>query len=198
MFQREQLVNLDRWGEKSVDGLFAQLVERRRIDFARFLSALAIPDVGAQTGRLLASHFESLDDLRGAESDELLEIDGIGPEVGASIVAWFASAEGVQLLDRLLSGGVEIIYPQPSEGGGAFEGKTLVFTGSMEEMTRAEAKQQAEAAGGRVASSVSKKTDYLVVGGKPGSKAKKAEELGVEVLLEGQFLKKLGKVAENS
>ena len=90
------------------------------------------------------------------------------------------AVHGPVLGDRLLSGGVEIIYPQPSEGGGAFEGKTLVFTGSMEEMTRAEAKQQAEAAGGRVASSVSKKTDYLVVGGKPGSKAKKAEELGAQ------------------
>ena len=198
MFQREQLVNLERWGEKSVAGLFAQLVERRRVDFARFLAALAIPDVGAQTGRLLASHFVSLEDLRAAEDEELLEIDGIGPEVGASIVAWFASQEGAQLLERLLSGGVEIVYPKPSEGGGAFEAKTLVFTGSMEEMTRAEAKQQAEAAGGRVASSVSKKTDYLVVGGKPGSKAKKAEELGVKVLLEGDFLKILGKAPGNS
>ncbi|MDE0891774.1 MAG: NAD-dependent DNA ligase LigA [Planctomycetota bacterium] len=193
MFLRERLVNLERWGEKSVVGLFAQLVERRRVDFARFLAALAVPDVGAQTGRLLASHFDSLADLRATCVEELLEVDGIGPEVGASIVDWLASKEGAELLERLLSGGVEIVYPKPSEGGGAFEAKTLVFTGSMEGITRAEAKQQAEAAGGRVASSVSKKTDYLVVGGKPGSKAKKAEELGVRVLLEGEFLKFLGR-----
>jgi len=191
--KREELISLERWGEKSVDGLFEELEERRHIEFARFLAALAIPDVGAQTGRLLASHFEGLNALRAADDEELVRIDGIGPEVAASIVAWFASSEGDELLSRLFSGGVELVYPAPSEGGGALDGKTLVFTGTMEEMTRAEAKQQAEAAGGRVASSVSKKTDFLVVGGKPGSKAKKAEELGVTVLLEGEFLKFLGR-----
>ena len=91
-------------------------------------------------------------------------------------------------MEQLFSGGVELVYPEQSAGGGALDGKTLVFTGTMEGMTRAEAKQQAEAAGGRVASSVSKKTDFLVVGGKPGSKAKKAEELGVRVLLEEDFV----------
>ncbi|MCH2104525.1 MAG: NAD-dependent DNA ligase LigA [Planctomycetes bacterium] len=185
---RAALVALDRWGEKSVDGLFEELRERRRIDFGRFLAALAIPDVGAQTGRLLALHFDNLDALKAACEEELLEVDGIGPEVAASIAEWFRSEEGVALLERLFSGGVELVYPEESAGGGALDGKTLVFTGTMEGMTRAEAKQQAEAAGGRVASSVSKKTDYLVVGGKPGSKAKKAEELGVEVLLEADFV----------
>ena len=186
--QREVLVALERWGEKSVDGLFEQLEERRRVDFARFLAALAIPDVGSQTGRLLASHFEDLDALREAPVEELLHVDGIGPEVAASIVEWFGSVEGGELLERLFSGGVELVYPEPGAGGGVLEGKTLVFTGTMEGMTRAEAKQRAEAAGGLVASSVSGKTDYLVVGGKPGSKAKKAEELGVRVLLEGDFV----------
>jgi len=187
--KREELVALERWGEKSVDGLFEQLEERRRVDFARFVASLAIPDVGSQTGRLLASHFENFDALRRAEEEELLRVNGIGPEVAASIVEWFASAEGDELLERLFSGGVELVYPEPGVGGGVLEGKTLVFTGTMEGMTRAEAKQQAEAAGGRVASSISKKTDFLVVGGKPGSKAKKAEELGVQVLLEGDFVK---------
>jgi DNA ligase (NAD+) len=186
--QREVLVALERWGEKSVDGLFEQLEERRRVDFARFLAALAIPDVGSQTGRLLASHFEDLDALREAPVEELLHVDGIGPEVAASIVEWFGSVEGGELLERLFSGGVELVYPEPGAGGGVLEGKTLVFTGTMKGMTRAEAKQRAEAAGGRVGSSVSGKTDYLVVGGKPGSKAKKAEELGVRVLLEGDFV----------
>jgi len=185
--KREQLVALERWGEKSVDGLFEQLEERRRVEFPRFIAALAIPDVGAQTGRLLAVHFEDLEALRSAGEEELLQVDGIGPEVAASIVEWFASSEGRELLERLFSGGVELAYPEPTTGG-VLDGKTVVFTGSMEEMTRAEAKQQAEAAGGRVASSVSKKTDFLVVGGKPGSKAKKAEELGVQVLLEGEFV----------
>ncbi len=186
--KRGVLMELERWGEKSVDGLFEQLEERRRIDFGRFLAALAIPDVGAQTGRLLAMHFEELDSLKEATEEELLEVDGIGPEVAASIAAWFASKEGEELLEQLFSGGVELVYPEQSAGGGALDGKTLVFTGTMEGMTRAEAKQQAEAAGGRVASSVSKKTDFLVVGGKPGSKAKKAEELGVRVLLEEDFV----------
>jgi len=186
--KRASLVALERWGEKSVAGLFEELKERRKIDFGRFLAALAIPDVGAQTGRLLALHFEDLDSLKASGEEELLEVDGIGPEVAASIASWFRSGEGEELLDRLFSGGVELVYPEESAGGGALDGKTLVFTGTMEEMTRAEAKQQAEAAGGRVASSVSKKTDFLVVGGKPGSKAKKAEELGVRVLLEAEFI----------
>ena len=161
--------------------------------FARFLAALAIPDVGTATGRLLAGAYADLDALAVADEESLCHIDGIGPEVAAKIVRWFADERSRELLDRLAGGGVEIQLPQASAGGGAFEGSTVVFTGTLEGMTRAEAKNAVEEQGGRVVSSVSSKTGYLVQGGKPGSKAKKAEELGVEVLLEEDFLSRLGR-----
>jgi DNA ligase (NAD+) len=190
---REKLLELERWGEKSVDNLFAEIEAHRRVPFGRFLVALAIPDVGPATARLLASHFASLDDLANTTADELERIDGIGPEVAARVVSWFAQRPNKALVERLLRGGVEIAYPAHADGGGAFAGKTVVFTGTLESLGRAEAKQIVEEEGGKVASSVSAKTHYLVVGGKPGSKAKKAAEIGVEVLLEADFLKKLGR-----
>jgi DNA ligase (NAD+) len=183
-----ELVGLERWGQKSVDNLMAQIEEKRQVPFARLLASLAIPDVGGATGRLLSLVYPSLEALRAADAEDLQTHDGIGPEVARKIVGWFQEEPNAAFLDRLLEGGVQPVFPEASEGGGAFEGKTLVFTGTLEKMTRAEAKKVAEDCGGRVSSSVSSKTDFLVQGGKPGSKAKKAEALGVEVLLEDDFL----------
>jgi len=191
---RERLLELDRWGEKSVSNLFAELDRARRVPFARFLVALAITDVGPATARLFARHFTSLDALRDASQEELETIDGVGPEVGAALREWFALESSRDLLRRLEEGGVEIQYPvQGGAGDGPFAGKTVVFTGTLEAMSRAEAKTVVEDQGGRVSSSVSAKTDYLIVGGKPGSKAKKAEAIGVEVLLEEAFLERVGR-----
>lgn len=189
--KRERLLALERWGEKSVDNLFRQIEQRRRIPLDRFLVALSIPDVGPATARSLAEHYHRLEPLLEAREQELQQIDGIGPEVAASVVGWFARPESRELLEHLAAGGVEVLPVERTSRGGAFAGKTVVFTGSLESMTRAEAKQRVEAQGGRVASSVSSRTDYLVVGGKPGSKARKAEELGVTVLLEDEFLRRL-------
>ena len=105
-----------------------------------------------------------------------------------SLVEWFADPGNVALLERLEAGGVRALEEQASAAEGPFAGKTVVFTGTLEALTRAEAKQRIESEGGKVASSVSKKTDFLIVGGKPGSKARKAEELGVSVMLEPDFL----------
>ena len=191
---REKLLALERWGEKSVDNLFAELAQARAVPFARFLVALAIPEVGPATARLLARHYASLDALLETSQEELETIDGIGPEVAATLLAWFEREGSRALLARLFDGGVEIQYPAAGAvAEGAFAGKTVVFTGSLEAMSRAEAKTLVEEQGGRVSSSVSAKTDYLIVGGKPGSKAKKAEELGVEVLLEEAFLERSGR-----
>ena len=118
-------------------------------------------------------------------------MDGIGGEVGARIVAWFAEPRNLELIGALVSSGVEIEAQDASLGGSAFDGTTVVFTGTLEGMSRFEAKKAVESQGGRVASSVSAKTTFLVVGGKPGSKAKKAEALGVTVLLEADFLGRL-------
>jgi len=187
----EALVALDRWGQKSVDNLKRELDEARKASLERFLAALSIPEVGGATARLLARHFHELDHVQGATLEQLVVVDGIGEEVGARIVAWFAEPRNLELIAALLESGVEIEAEDAASGGSAFDGTTVVFTGTLEGMSRFEAKKAVESQGGRVASSVSAKTTFLVVGGKPGSKAKKAEALGVTVLLEADFLGRL-------
>lgn len=186
--REEQLADLDGWGEKSAAKLIGQLEERRCAPFARLLTGLSIPGLGEATGRLLARSFATLEDLQAAELEELERIDGIGPIDGARIVEWFRRPQSAGLFQRLFDGGLVIEYPAAIEGGGPFEGKTVVFTGTLAGTTRAEAKKLVEDRGGRVSSSVSVKTDFLVQGGKPGSKAKKAAGIGVRVLLEEDFL----------
>ena len=291
---REKLLQLDRWGEKSVDNLFAQIEERRHIAFDRFLVGLGIPEVGPATAKLLAARFPNYEALRDAmllgkpgggtrSGDEelqtdtarvaaeegpptdkspspriaqtdssaedsveaparranestraasgktreasrapktrakavpsepdlfsvteetaeptppdpavttLIELDGIGPEMAAEIVHFFRRADMREMIERMLAAGVDIQSVEVQTGG-AFAGKTVVLTGSLESLTRAEAKRRIEAAGGRVASSISKRTDYLVAGEKSGSKLKKAAELGVDVLDEKALLARL-------
>ena len=187
----EALVALERWGQKSVDNLKRELDEARKAPLDRFLAALSIPEVGGATARLLSRNLQGLEEVRGATLEQLVVVDGIGDEVGARIVAWFQEPRNLELIEALLASGVEIEEEEASQGGSAFDGTTVVFTGTLEGMSRFEAKKAVEAQGGRVASSVSAKTTFLVVGGKPGSKAKKAEALGVTVLLEPDFLARL-------
>jgi DNA ligase (NAD+) len=184
----EPLLELERWGDKSVANLFAQIEERRRVPFERFLTALSIPEVGPSTARLLAQHYSSLDGLRAASAEELQHIGGIGPEMAASIRSWFEVPENDALIRRLFEGGVALVFPAPSETSGPLAGKTVVFTGTLATLTRAEAKRLVEGAGGKVGSSISSRTDYLVAGADAGSKAKKAAALGTRVLSEEEFL----------
>ena len=188
---RERLIELERWGEKSVDNLLSEIEQARDVPLDRFLGALGIPEVGPATGLLLARHFGDLESLREASTEALEAVDGIGPRVAQQIRSWFADPRNQEMLRRLLEEGR--VRPKPLEetGRGAFAGKSVVFTGTLAAMTRAEAKRRVEREGGRVSSSISRKTDYLVVGGKPGSKAQKAAELGVTVLLEEDFLTRL-------
>jgi DNA ligase (NAD+) len=190
---RAKLVALERWGEKSVANLFTELATHRSVTLARFLVSLAIGDVGPSTAKLLAAHFHTLAELEQATEADLQHIDGIGPEVATRVVQWFADETNRAFVARLLAGGVELRNPAPTSTTGAFAGQTIVFTGTLESLGRAEAKQIVEDQGGKVASSISAKTTYLVIGGSPGSKAKKAEALGVTVLLEPDFLAKLGR-----
>lgn len=183
-----QLLELDRWGQKSVDNLLSQIEERKAVPFARFLVGLSIPDVGPATARLLASHFESLESLMKADADALTHINGIGPELASSLIDWFGTQINRDMLMRMFEGGVEIQYPTNEGTGGVLEGKAFVLTGTLEDMSRAEAKKLIEHSGGRVVSTVSKKTHYLIAGEKSGSKRKKAEELGIAVLDKEQFL----------
>jgi len=188
------LLELERWGEKSVQNLMAQLEERRRVPFDRFLVSLAIPEVGSATARLLARHFPGLEELRTADEEQLVQLEGIGPEMAGAILQFFADEGSRQLIERLFAGGVEIAFPDPAQRAtGELADKTIVFTGTLEGLSRAEAKRLAEDAGAKVTSSVSAKTDFVVTGAAAGSKRKKAEELGVSILDEKSFLGLVGR-----
>ncbi|MCY2959983.1 MAG: NAD-dependent DNA ligase LigA [Planctomycetota bacterium] len=188
-----KLAEIDRWGAKTVANLFAELERARNIPLARFLVSLAIPDVGPATAKLLAAHFHSLEGVRDATLDELQHVDGVGPESAARVRGWFDSATNLAFVERLLAGGVTITAPSAGSTSGVFSGQSVVFTGTLEGLGRAEAKKVVEDLGGRVGSDVSSKTNILVVGGKPGSKAKRAAELGVRVMLEPEFLELVGR-----
>ncbi|MCA8964798.1 MAG: NAD-dependent DNA ligase LigA [Planctomycetes bacterium] len=190
---RERLVALERWGEKSVDKLYEQLESSRDAALPAFLVSLAIPEVGPQTARLLATHFHTFDAVRAAGEDELQSIDGLGPEVTRSLLEWFADERNQAVLARLFAGGVRVREERGADAGGAFAGKTVVFTGTLEALTRAEAKAMAESLGAKVAGSVSKKTDLVVAGPGAGSKLKKATDLGIEVISEEAWFERVGK-----
>jgi len=189
------------WGGKSVDNLLAAIETRRTVPLERFIYALGIRQVGQATARMLAKQYGSFAQWRSAmeaaidtESDEyreLVNIDGIGPLVTEDIAAFFTEPHNKDVLDDLDGLLTVEDFVTVDVGGSVFAGKTLVFTGSLETLTRSEAKARAEALGAKVAGSVSKKTDYVIVGADAGSKARKAAELGVETLTETQWLEKL-------
>ena len=190
--RREDLLELERWGEKSADNLLAQLEQRRAVALDRFLVALCIDEVGPATARLLAEAFGTLEALEAAEPESLENLDGIGPEATARIREWFSEPKNQALLARFREGRVSVMPMAARTEGGELAGKTFVLTGTLGAMSRAEAKRTVEGLGGRVVSAISAKTDFLVAGEKPGSKLKKAEELGVRVLDEAAFLELSG------
>jgi DNA ligase (NAD+) len=192
------LAKREGWGRTSAGNLFAAIRDRRTIPLDRFIYALGIRQVGQATAKLLARNYGTLDELRAAmdrardeESEDyaqLLNIDQVGKVMAADIIGFFAEDHNRDLLDRL-AGLLEIEpYAAPVAVSSNVSGKTVVFTGTLEKMTRSEAKSRAEALGAKVAGSVSKKTDFVVVGADAGSKAKKAEELGVATLTEDEWL----------
>lgn len=192
------------WGETSAGNLVTAIQERQTIPLERFIYALGIRQVGQATARTLARHYGSLVGWRGAmmealdaETDayrDLVNIDGIGPSVAADMTSFFSESHNREALDDLQSFLTVEDAVQPEDGGSPISGKTLVFTGSLEEMTRGEAKARAEALGAKVAGSVSRKTDLVVVGADAGSKARKAQELGVQTLTEAEWLDLIGPV----
>ncbi len=184
----ERLAELDRMGEKSAQKLLAALDAAKHTSLPRFLYALGIRDVGEATALALARHFGELDALRRATPAEIERVPDVGPVVAASVAAYFADPANIELIDRLLAVGVAWPPLEPAPAQGAFAGKTVVLTGTLERMTREAAAEAILARGGKVSGSVSKKTDYVVVGADAGSKLKKAEALAVPLLTEQQFL----------
>lgn len=190
----EQLVPVERMGEKSAANLVAAIAKSKRAPLERLIVALGIRHVGASVARLLAEAYRSLDALAEADDETLQRISGIGPEIAASVAAFFRSKEGRALVRRLDARGVVGVPPlrrvRPSAG--PFAGKTFVLTGTIS-MPRPDAARLIEEAGGSVTSSVSKKTDVVIAGDDPGSKRTKAESLGIEVWDDRRFRDALGK-----
>ncbi|MFH1134466.1 MAG: NAD-dependent DNA ligase LigA [Pseudomonadota bacterium] len=190
---REDLEALPRMADKSARNIIEALEKSKSTTLDRFIFALGVRNVGRRLAQVLADKFGSLEALRQAGPEELEATEEIGPEVARCLVAFMNNDRNRALLDRLTGPeiGIKIKSPERPTDISAFLGRTVVLTGTLERLTRDEAAARVQAAGGRVSSSVSRKTDFVVVGDNPGSKAAKAGELGVAVLTESQFLKML-------
>jgi DNA ligase (NAD+) len=189
----EQLAELAGFKDKSIENLMTAIQGSKDRELWRLLVALNIPHVGWHVAQVLTRAFPSIEALKGASVEELNAVEEIGPEIAGSVFAWFHEPENVKLLDRLAAAGIRMEEKREvlAAGEGSLAGKTIVITGGLESMSRGDAEQAAKEAGARVASSVSKKTDFVVVGENPGSKYDKAVQLGVETIDEPEFLRRV-------
>ncbi len=185
--REEDVAELERMGKKSAQNLLSAIEKSKSQDLSRLLFAFGIRQVGQKAGKILAQRFGSLDNLQSATVEELTQVDDIGAITAQSIVDWFASPQSQHLIARLKEAGVNMQAEQKGEDQ-RFVGKTFVLTGTLDRFTRAEATKMIEDRGGKAAGSVSKKTTYVVAGEAAGSKLRKAQELGVPVLTQEEFL----------
>lgn len=190
--RKEDLLKLERMGEKSADNLLAALAESKKNELDKLLFALGIRHVGAKVARILATEFGSMEKLQQAQPEELAQIRDIGDKIAESAVTWLNVPANIDLVERLAAAGLTMTFTPPaSQEDNPFFGKTLVFTGTMPTLGRAEAKTMAQDVGAKVSGSVSKKTDYVIAGAEAGSKLEKAQQLGVTVIDEAEFLRML-------
>lgn len=183
----DELISLERMAEKSSQNLLTSIESSKIISFERFIYAQGINDVGLATSKSLAESFSSLEELINTEIEELLMIRDIGPIVANSILDFFKNIKNIENINRLIDTGVEVIYPSGNDSQ-ILSDKIFVITGTLKNMTRSEAKNFIENNGGKVTSAVSKNTNYLLAGENPGSKMKKAEDIGVSIINEDQML----------
>jgi len=196
--KQEQLEGLERMGPKSAENLLKEIDASRSLEFSRLLFGIGIRHVGERTAQILAAYFGSVERLESAAREELEEVHEIGPKLAETIFLFFRQAENRALLERLRGAGLPmrsnvVEQPKPEQ---VFAGKTFVLTGTLDTMTRDEAAGLITERGGRVSSSVSKKTSFVVAGRDPGSKLDKARGLGVSVLDEQQFRSALAQPGE--
>ncbi|NLT96408.1 MAG: NAD-dependent DNA ligase LigA [Clostridia bacterium] len=184
----EDLVNLERMGPKSAQNLLNAVEESKNRGLDQLIFALGIRLVGQRAAKILAQEFKTMDRLMEATFEELTAIPEIGPKMAESIIAFFGEEKNIQFIERLKAAGVNMKMASSPIASDKLAGKTFVLTGTLETLTRKEAQEKIEALGGKVSSSVSKKTDFVVVGADPGSKYDKAKELGVTILSENEFI----------
>lgn len=190
--RKDDLLKLERMGEKSADNLLAALAESKKNELDKLLFAFGIRHVGAKVARILATEFGSMEKLQQAQPEELAQIRDIGDKIAESVVTWLNVPANIDLVERLAAAGLTMTFTPPaSQEDNPFFGKTLVFTGTMPTLGRAEAKTMAQDVGAKVSGSVSKKTDYVIAGAEAGSKLEKAQQLGVTVIDEAEFLRLL-------
>ncbi len=186
---KDKIIGLERFAEKSASNLIEEINKSKNVDFDRFINSLSIKHVGERTAQVLADHFNNLDGLSDSKYDELIEINTVGHEIAESVVKFFTDQRSRNLVKKLLESGINIIYPDKSARSDKLSGLTIVITGTLESMSRDEAKKLIEQNGGKVTSSVSKKTTYVLAGDNPGSKLEKAEKLEVKVIDEKELFK---------
>lgn len=189
--EKEQLAGLDRFGEKKAENLIQAIEKSKTPKLSAFIYAIGIPNVGVKTARDLADRFGTIDALRAADAETLTGMDDVGEIVAESIRTFFADPASARLVDALLAAGVQPQSPEKIASGGAFEGMTVVVTGTLEHYSRAEAEEAIRRNGGKAAGSVSKKTSLVVYGEAAGSKLEKARALGVETIDEEEFQRRL-------
>ena len=189
--KKEQLIELERMADKSSQNIIDAVEKSKTKPLSKFLYALGIRNVGETTAEDLARHFQRLEDFFRLSEEDLMEVQGIGPEVAASVHQFFGDKKNRESIDRLKKAGVRVVEPKAKERG-KLAGKTFVFTGSLKSFERDEARNLVESRGGMTASTVSKKVDFVVVGEDPGSKFDKARELGIKTLTEEEFKKMVG------
>jgi len=185
---RDQLLALEGFAEKKVDNLLAAIQASKDQLLARVVTALGIQGVGGVVARTLVRAFPSMDALSAASVEDLETVEGIGPHIAQSVVDWFSRPRHQQLIDKLRQAGLRMQAEAPTEAPQPLAGLTFVITGTLPTMSRDQAKAYIEARGGVVTGSVSKKTDYLLLGEGPGSKLAKAQSLGTKIISEEDLL----------
>lgn len=187
---KDDISVLERFGEKSAENIINEIKEKKRIPLSRFIRALGILHVGEETARDLANHFGDLSNLKNAKIEEINDIENIGPIVADSVYKFFQDKTNLVFVDKLLKNGV-VVEKEIKNKSGKLSGKIFVLTGTLSNLSREMAKEKIIALGGKVSSSVSKKTSYVVMGKDAGSKLDDAKKLGIKVLDENQFTKML-------
>jgi DNA ligase (NAD+) len=187
----ETLSGLERMADKSAQNLLDEIAASKKNSLARLIYAIGIPFVGERTAQLLAAHFGSMEKLRDATDEELVEVAEVGPKIAEGVREFFSESANRKLIDHLRIAGVNMKEERAAPKSAKFAGMTFVFTGTLTKRSREEAEALVAAHGGKAGSSVSKKTNYVVVGADPGSKFEKAKSLKVPILDESQFDKLL-------